>query len=455
MDGAQISSQSNEANASYLSVPSAIQNLQYSQAYNYITFNWESPANDGGAPISSYNVYRQFNSESPVLIRSPNITSYTDQMPFMGTYTYLIAAVNSQGEGTLTSIQIIDNFGGTYNAAAPIVINGNDEMAAFLNDVGSGTSGDPYIIQNYELLGFSTAIFFSNVTDYVTIQNCNIANAINGIELDNCSNINILNDNFQNITNAGIYAPNTSGFVSDGINVQHCQFNNCDFGFYLGPGLTDFLAYNNEVQNGSIAVYSQTALGDVRNFDNCNLADITECGFDFSEVGSNSAANNNLQGIQNGTAIAISSGSATFTLNGNQIFDWQEGISISSYTGSENQSQIINGLFINNTQSDLVLQNTQGILIQGNLFVIRTEADPFEISAGNVAYQNFYSNYYWKNPDAIQVGNVYNTPYLLDDISGVSDAAPLINSTYQTIPTFTLPINVSRNGVELDSRLGY
>ena len=163
----------------------------------------------------------------------------------------------------------------------------------------------------------------------------------------------------------------------------------------------------------------------------------------FPKVGSNSAANNNLQGIQNGTAIAISSGSATFTLNGNQIFDWQEGISISSYTGSENQSQIINGLFINNTQSDLVLQNAQGILIQGNLFVIRTEADPFEISAGNVATQNFYSNYYWKNPDAIQVGNVYNTPYLLDDISGVSDAAPLINSTYQTIPTFTLPINVS------------
>ena len=203
MDGAQISSQSNEANASYLSVPSAIQNLQYSQAYNYITFNWESPANDGGAPISSYNVYRQFNSESPGTDKIPEYHElYRSNALYGNIYLSHCSGKFPRGRH-LTSIQIIDNFGGTYNAAAPIVINGNDEMAAFLNDVGSGTSGDPYIIQNYELLGFSTAIFFSNVTDYVTIQNCNIANAINGIELDNCSNINILNDNFQNITNAG------------------------------------------------------------------------------------------------------------------------------------------------------------------------------------------------------------------------------------------------------------
>ncbi len=81
---------------------------------------------------------------------------------------------------------------------SPIVINGNDELDAHPNVTGSGTWGDPYRIEDFEIMKdyplTGIAIDIKNTNKPLIIENCTIDRYYYPIRLDNVSNV-IINNN--------------------------------------------------------------------------------------------------------------------------------------------------------------------------------------------------------------------------------------------------------------------
>jgi fibronectin type 3 domain-containing protein len=70
-----------------------------------VTLAWTAPADDGGAPITSYEVRRSTSSGNEVLVATPgDVLTYTDIGLTNGqTYYYVVAAVNTAGAGAVSN----------------------------------------------------------------------------------------------------------------------------------------------------------------------------------------------------------------------------------------------------------------------------------------------------------------------------------------------------------------
>jgi fibronectin type 3 domain-containing protein len=98
------SGKSNEASATPATVPGA-PTLQASAGNQSVSLSWTAP-NNGGAPITKYNIYRGTSSNGETLLTSVSGTSYTDTGLINGTtYYYEVSAVNSVNEGARSNEQ--------------------------------------------------------------------------------------------------------------------------------------------------------------------------------------------------------------------------------------------------------------------------------------------------------------------------------------------------------------
>jgi YVTN family beta-propeller protein len=112
-----------------VSTPSAPQDLTVKPRTNEVTLSWSAPANDGGANILSYSIYRSLagSAYSQIGNVSAGTLSYVDNTGSAGNnYSYYVVALNSAGSGTQTVAQ-----------------NGNPITPS---TPSSSTSGDSYII---------------------------------------------------------------------------------------------------------------------------------------------------------------------------------------------------------------------------------------------------------------------------------------------------------------------
>jgi outer membrane protein assembly factor BamB len=93
---------SNEANATPMTTPTAPQDLTTVLGNAQIILNWKAPLDDGGTPITGYNIYRGTTAGGGILfvMGYTGGTSWNDTQ-FTGgtTYFYVISAVNVVGEG--------------------------------------------------------------------------------------------------------------------------------------------------------------------------------------------------------------------------------------------------------------------------------------------------------------------------------------------------------------------
>src|SRR5207245_1513733 len=60
-------------------VPSAPQTLQATAGTGNVTLVWQAPSNNGGSPITNYNIYRSSTSDAEAYLTTiGNVTSYTN-----------------------------------------------------------------------------------------------------------------------------------------------------------------------------------------------------------------------------------------------------------------------------------------------------------------------------------------------------------------------------------------
>jgi fibronectin type 3 domain-containing protein len=88
-----------------VTVPGAPTGLSAEADSSAVELSWQSPASDGGSPITAYRVYRGTTPQSLPLLTTVTTLSHTDQSVSNGvTYFYAVSAVNSAGEGERSSI---------------------------------------------------------------------------------------------------------------------------------------------------------------------------------------------------------------------------------------------------------------------------------------------------------------------------------------------------------------
>lgn len=109
VNSAAESPKSNEVKytASSYALPTAPTNLRATAASTTVTLSWAKPSNTGGTNITGYKIYRGTSSGKYNLIKTTtdgNALSYVDGNKTNGTtYYYVISALNSVGEGPLSS----------------------------------------------------------------------------------------------------------------------------------------------------------------------------------------------------------------------------------------------------------------------------------------------------------------------------------------------------------------
>ena len=88
-----------------VTVPGAPTGMSATPGSGAATLRWTAPANDGGAQISNYRIYRSRTSGAEVfLVQIGNITTFQDTGLTDGVqYFYRVGAVNSAGEGALSN----------------------------------------------------------------------------------------------------------------------------------------------------------------------------------------------------------------------------------------------------------------------------------------------------------------------------------------------------------------
>jgi predicted phage tail protein len=105
-----ISPFSNEANGTAIAndTPSCPQGLFVTNGSGQVTLTWQSPTDDGGADILSYQIYRSTGggAETQIAQVNGNVLTYVDTSVTAGTsYTYCVKAVNEIGTGATSTPQ--------------------------------------------------------------------------------------------------------------------------------------------------------------------------------------------------------------------------------------------------------------------------------------------------------------------------------------------------------------
>jgi len=110
-------------------VPSIPQNLVAIPHDGFVELIWVAPVNDGGSPITKYNIYRSTTSEEekPLLMTIGSKLSYTDNnVNNSQEYYYQVSAVNSVGEGTITNKVIVTPRSGRITPSAPLGLEADE-----------------------------------------------------------------------------------------------------------------------------------------------------------------------------------------------------------------------------------------------------------------------------------------------------------------------------------------
>jgi parallel beta-helix repeat protein len=353
----------------------------------------------------------------------------------------------------------------------PIYIDGDSDFGpSGYNFAGSGTAGDPYLIEDYIItnsttnliyIRYTTAYFIvqNNTLDGLTgsydgillvnvthgvIDNNIIYNGRNGILLYSDSHNNTVTNNtiYNNIVsgvqlfaaiNNTIYGNNINGYgstyhgimlnVTNNYNTisSNTVYNNTFVGIYMVDSADNILT-NNTIYNNSlngIGVYGSDNNNFTDNLIHHNVWDGIELnGSNYNIFSKNTITNNEKKGIsQNG---GVNSTFLRNTIANNS----DRGIMLFSTSNNI----ISNNLIYNNSQLGLFLLSANNNIITWNNFINNPSGGPGFSQAGDSGSSNVFNYNHWNHwisPDADEDGIVDNT-YSINGSAGNSDPYPLV-----------------------------
>ena len=250
------------------------------------------------------------------------------------------------------------NVRGQYTSHSPIKINSNaDFLPANGITGGSGTVGDPWIIEGYDIngSGLGTCIYIGNTTDYFIIQNCYLHNAYSEF-LYQCEHVGLL---LHNVSNGTISKNTISNNNFHGIELEYASkitiIDNA-LSHNNRTGIMTEWSYDNIIKNNSINYTAWVGIYATGN-NNSVINNIVE---------------NNDVGIRlTGTNISV----VNNTVNNNS----GHGITLNHYTwyNSISTNQITNnfyGIFLagpsnryNNISNNRIEDNFRGLVLYGSI----------------------------------------------------------------------------------------
>ncbi len=185
--------QSNELSSTPATVPTEPQSLVADAKNGYVVLTWSAPANNGGATITGYKVYRGTTSggqgATPIATLSNVLTFNNTGLTNGATYYYKVSAVNSKGEGvksieglatplgTPTAVQNIQASPGdayivlTWNAPAS---NGGNAITKYGVWRGTSPGTETYLADAYPNLEFNDTGVTNDQTYYYTVKAENV-----------------------------------------------------------------------------------------------------------------------------------------------------------------------------------------------------------------------------------------------------------------------------------------
>src|SRR5256712_86393 len=137
------------------SAPSAPRNLTAVPGVGEVVLTWQTPASDGGAPITNYTVHRGTASGGETILTSMgDVDTYTDTTVTNGfTYYYEVSAVNRFGVGSrsnevaATPVPLPDSIAPSIRISSPL----NNTIVSSTTVVATGTASDNVAVQTVEL----------------------------------------------------------------------------------------------------------------------------------------------------------------------------------------------------------------------------------------------------------------------------------------------------------------
>lgn len=368
--------------------------------------------------------------------------SSTDQNPSYeydstGTWTAEVTVTDDVGITAHWSVEIK-----VYNVHDPIVILSNDEFTTDNGVVsGSGTIGDPYIIEVWDIdASGAIGIDIEGTDAYFVVRNGYIHNGIGsgyyGIYLYNCMN-GILSGNTCSNNLAGIYLESSDGITvsdnpctynNDGIylydssgnalNNDDCSFNS-RYGIVLYSSSDNIIGNNVLDSNGNIGIYLQQSSN------------------------SNTISNNNCSNANYGIALSLSSGN---TISNNTC-------SYSSFAGmrlSLSSGNILSNNTCSNNYIGTILQRSTSNALNNNncssndeYGIYLTASSNSNTLSNNSCAEDYYGIYLYSSSGNDLIDNICSNNY---------DGIYLYYSDGNTIVNNTCELNVGDYaGISIDS----
>ncbi|MFO7991403.1 MAG: NosD domain-containing protein [Thermoplasmata archaeon] len=321
-----------------------------------------------------------------------------------------------------------------YTPHAPIRIDGNGDFSAVAT--GSGTQGDPWLIEGYEIDGNGNGycIYIGNTTDYFIVKDCYVHDASGkggdlyfrdtGIYLNNVANGSFDNNTATSNDRYGIYLDSSS---NNSMNFNNASDN--QYGFFLRSSDDNTMKNNTASSNTQDGFYVRESNSNVignntvsKNnqhgtwvYDSDN--NLLENNHVFSNAGNgividwysiSNTINNNNASSNDGTGIVILRESNTNTVSNNTASsNLANGINLrDSHSNTVNNNtasgNIGNGIHLDLSSADNIMRNNTVSLNDNYGFFL-------DSASGNTIYHNYIINN--ANQAYVNVTNQWNMSY--------------------------------------------
>jgi len=319
----------------------------------------------------------------------------------------------------------------------PIRINGNVNFTA-PNGVsgGSGTVGNPYIIDNWDIDGVSTGdcIYVGNTTKYFIIRNCTLYNASSlygiyyrnaGVDLYNCSNATVTNCSIYDNGVVNMYVDDGTITYPRNIKVHNNTFTEGYNIFWVSfGGVISNNQFNGSLPTGHMreAVRVFGGGGQLR-IENNTITDTTGSTADF--------------------AINIISNSHNVSMSNNTM----DGIRISTYIDNANDCIVINSRFYN---TDIGLNVTTGtnISIINNTIGGTDWNDGYGLDLNSITNLIVNNNTITEFREGIHIDDSHNVTISYNNISTpVAESFLGIKCTRFNVPADITNYRITKNNI--------